>query len=720
MPTTEPSSEPAEGLPDRDQNSGTVHGLPLDVLRDVFAASAEDHSEHLERGLRLGDALWACFQQDPSHTTLQEYIDVQKRLIVVHPKEMTDRGQTLASTLDTFFDLTGDDRVLDESIAVDRLILAGLTPGAPDRWRSLGNLAAHLKKRFERTGDASFLLESIELQREGVATADLSDMESLSMKLNLAVILKTHFVHTRDELSLDECIEIQRQALQSVSTDHPYYVTLLINNVGTLMTRCERTGDVRLLDQAEQTLQLNLNTLKLSTDDQAALSGTLAGALKLRFDMTVNHSLLRKVIELERWILQVQVHDRARSRARACANLASTLQRLWRIEKNNALLVEAAVLQQEAIELEPAGTKRALLSASLAETIFKQFAESNDPALGDQARSLLISALNDLPSGHLSRWRVLVPLCRVSLTLDFVKALTWLFEALSTDSDDPAALLRAAVQLLATLSDVEMSGGQKNMLLFLFSISLDLCHLLAGFLLDHHTQMRHWVQLQILAPSAYKLASDVRDLDAGLQLLERARGIVWSQALQIRTWHLEGAPPRLAAELDVLLRKLGSGSEPGPADHRQDTSQLTQREYGRVHELLREIRSLPNLQNFMRGPTHETLKAASAAHPIVILAVAGEECRALIIKSPHEPLASLVLKEMSASALQELKLGSHYSRGDGPEAEVTDDHRGMNISGRARPSASHKLLAKLWHSVVKPVLNHLGIEVSRVVNVSDA
>jgi hypothetical protein len=252
-------------------------------------------------------------------------------------------------------------------------------------------------------------------------------------------------------------------------------------------------------------------------------------------------------------------------------------------------------------------------------------------------------------------------------------------------------------------------------LLLSYSAAIDLASLVAGFVLDAVTQLQYLATCQTLGPGAYKLASNVGDLGLGLRLLEQTRGIVWSQLLHLREPQLQNVPPRLSAELSASMRYLESktsvGKEHLPKPHLTERDARHQHN-SRIQQLSRQIRTLPDLAHFMRGDSSQTLMETAAMHPVVVLVPTGNQFEALIILSCREPLISLQLPDIEACEVTELIRNSSISQFRSTASDDVSPRLGFSVSTPQKRSKFHRMLARLWEGVVKPIISHLGISVN--------
>lgn len=200
--------------------------------------------------------------------------------------------------------------------------------------------------------------------------------------------------------------------------------------------------------------------------------------------------------------------------------------------------------------------------------------------------------------------------------------------------------------------------------------------------------------------------------------MERARGVLWSQMLHMRDPQLEHVLEELAVQLKGLVH---SAATPGrslrggaltdhltPPERHEDYAQRNQ-----LQDLLRQICALPGLSDFMRGPDVETLLNIGTQNPVVVLIADEEECHALLITSGERALTHLLIPQVTRKTLHNLTFEGLTPQKRGAAANVGDTNRGMFIAKGASPA--HARLAKLWHTVVKPILQQLGLPVRAVV-----
>jgi hypothetical protein len=230
------------------------------------------------------------------------------------------------------------------------------------------------------------------------------------------------------------------------------------------------------------------------------------------------------------------------------------------------------------------------------------------------------------------------------------------------------------------------------------------------------SQLRRLVSNLSVGPRAFFLSCRLSDFPMGLQLLERARGTIWMQQLSMRDPQIDDIPRDMAMKLETILREINQtrlGHVTNLSVDKQafiPDRDILHEQRNQLQHILHEVRGLPGLQDFMRGPDGATLLTAATRSPIVVLVADRKECRALIIPSSHEAPSDVVLSITQAELLDlTSRMSALHSRG-GQESDADGAQRALGIA--KVKSASSTILAKLWQAVVKPVLAILQLEVS--------
>jgi hypothetical protein len=184
---------------------------------------------------------------------------------------------------------------------------------------------------------------------------------------------------------------------------------------------------------------------------------------------------------------------------------------------------------------------------------------------------------------------------------------------------------------------------------------------------------------------------------------------------------LKDAPDTPATELEIHLQALAVRSTSLAYSRAHElalTSQdILHRHSSRAYALIREIRFLPGLERFMLGESFETLCTTAATHPVIVLVGARDRHYALIIAPPQLDSHTLISLKLTDADLESLSY-TPSSRGARRCADASDDvqlkveRAPFNASARSYSGPFDGQRKTMWHKVVKPVLERLGLEVS--------
>jgi hypothetical protein len=173
----------------------------------------------------------------------------------------------------------------------------------------------------------------------------------------------------------------------------------------------------------------------------------------------------------------------------------------------------------------------------------------------------------------------------------------------------------------------------------------------------------------------------------GLETLELAQGVIWSQSLHLRDPQLENVPESLASDLEQILQAVATKSainachNEAPARTPHDTLHVNS---SRMYALVREIRALPGLDRFMLGEAFEILRTAAHDHPVVVLVGARERYYALVMAPWLADKPTLISLNLSDEDWKNLLLTSSTKRAYRSAAAVEETlevYSSRNLSG---------------------------------------
>jgi tetratricopeptide (TPR) repeat protein len=620
--------------------------------------------------------------------------------------------------------MSGDDEnVLLQDIRDRREALSACPQGHPDRAMHAQKLGYSLHTRYQQRGDVSLLDEAIELKREALALRPPGHPSRALSCGNLAVSLQARYKHCGDIGLLDKAIELQREALALQPPGHPSRAPSCGNLAASLRARYKHCGDIGLLDEAIE-LEREALALRPTGHPSRALScGNLAVSLHICYEQCGDVGLLDEAIELKREALALRPPGHP-SRALSCANLGSSLQARYNQCGDIGLLDEAIELNREALYLQPRGHRDWSLSCrNLSLSLRDCYRHTNNLALLDEAIDICSHSLQHGTS--LEAWRSFSILSELHLILNtshfsLSGGLRYLDLSLSSEFDNIRDFIlntRSNLFHLWGASSVWASDTPLQ-LCNMYTQLIDRLPLAAGFVLDTSSQLQILKSTHHIGTDACVAAILAKQPSQAIELLDRAHGMVWAQALHQRDPQTEGAPPELAAELAGHLRAIAA---PVPAQV-GDSSQLAHHQDARhkrntrIQAILREIRAVPGLGRFMLGASYNMLRMAAHEHPVIVLVAGRGHAFALIISNatqdqPHALRLDLTSDDLSALRVSAERAGLR-SRADmrdcEPEARLGLASRRTETGINHKP---HQVLAEMWHKVVRPVIEYLQLEV---------
>jgi hypothetical protein len=213
-----------------------------------------------------------------------------------------------------------------------------------------------------------------------------------------------------------------------------------------------------------------------------------------------------------------------------------------------------------------------------------------------------------------------------------------------------------------------------------------------------------------LAAGAFAAALDVGDPEQAVILLEQARGVLLSQALETRgdVTDLAARYPAVAAEFTAVRESLSvdppTGEEPAEAVGR------SRRERARAWQhVLERIRQLPSFARFLLPPTLEELLEGTAEGPIILLSTTENRSDAVVLRTSgilHVPLRDLTWTRLHEQARAFATARETVER---PGVSFVDNYEANQAMGR--------VLGWMWDAAAAPVLDALvraGDETRRV------
>jgi tetratricopeptide (TPR) repeat protein len=712
----------------------TVPGNDEDVLlrdirdrREALSACPQGHPDRAMRAQGLGYSLWARYEQCGNLNLLDELIELDREVLALqpsgHPMRYIGCGN-LAVSLRLRYKQCGDLGLVDEAIDLDREALSLNPPGHPNRANRCMSLAATLHVRYQQCGDLDLVDEAIKLEREALALRPSGHPARADRCMSLAVSLHMRYQQCGDLDLVDEAIDLEREALALRPPGHPTRAASCRNLGRSLRARYEQCGDVGLLDEAIELGRGALADTKPGGLNTAVTYGDLACLLWVRYEQCGDHGLLDEVIELERKALALRPPNHS-DRARRCANLGDSLLTHYRKCGDLGLLDEAIKLEREALALRPPShPDRSQSCRSLSYSLIDYYRYTEDTAPLDEVMELCSDALkHDTPIEASRSFFILSELHSIPNTPHFslASALHYLDLSLASEFDKVHSFFIRETKLgLSQLWGASSMWASDTPLRLcnIYTQLIDRLPLAAGFVLDTSSRLQTLKSTHHIGTDACVAAILAQQPSQAIELLDRAHGIVWAQALHQRDPQTEGAPPELATELAGHLRAIAA-SVPAPlgdSSHLAHHQDARHKRNTRIQTILREIRAMPGSERFMLGASYNTLRMAAHEHPVIVLVAGRGHAFALIMSNaaeghPHALRLQLTSDDLSALRVSVERAGLQ-SRADMRDCEP---EARLGLASRRTETGvnhkSHQVLAEIWRKVIQPVIEYLQLKV---------
>ncbi|WSQ06325.1 CHAT domain-containing protein [Streptomyces sp. NBC_01231] len=653
--------------------------------RDVLAQAVSTGRQSLEVGMstgtddptlalyefRFGQALHAWHERVDDMDALDESITVLRDAVAKASTGQPNFAFALSSSLQARHERVDDPKALQEAIALGRVALAATPAGHRDRWSSLGGLANALLVSYKRTGQPAALEEAIGLYREAAPQVRLDHKGRAATLSALGIALRVRYDSTGDLASLDDAIGKLRKAVQAAHPQDPAKPGFLTNLSHALVVRYRRVPHEATIDEA---IEAGREAVCIVSDDDPRRPGllvNLGSALMAQHEQTGDLSpLLEAPTVLSE--AAARTPNESPHRGMVLSQLGSVLCTIYQHTGDTHALAEAVRLEREATDVTPKHhPDRAKLLVNLGIALSaQQQALPEDTTSGDQATAAFREA---------TRMSVAPPHIRLS------SARKWGdLEARANHWEEAAEGLSTAVNLLPRVAARHLWRSDQE-------------HQLSRF--------------PGLVSDAAAAALQTNNPERALDLLERGRGVLISQALETRSelTELRDRAPELAAQYELLRRELESdlhtGSPPasespaeehGAVDRRHRTSR-------RWDLLMQEIRSRPEpeLQNFLLPQGFDDLRTAAQEGTVITVNVSDYRSDAIAL-TPDGILAiplPALTRETVATQVEDFVRA----------VDTALDAKADVVERSDAEERVESILGWLWDALAEPVLTDLGL-----------
>ncbi|WBB80613.1 CHAT domain-containing protein [Micromonospora sp. WMMD882] len=669
----------ASALSDR----GGPHDDDLDDVVTALAEAVDPVSPAAAAGrlprYQLASALLARFDR----TRLDADVDAAVRLARQLAEEPTTPDplrqaarDLLVVTLQTRYEHRLDADDIRAAVAVGRALAADADPADPDRLRILGNLGLACWSAHRRSQEPDLLDEGIRVTRDAARSTPPTHPVRLGLLNNLSQMLRQRAVRTGATEDARAAVEAARAAVAAIPPGHPDHPGFLAMLGATLWASHLGSRDGAELDEAIRAMRQAADTIAPGHPDRGGFLTNLGMALATRAAMT-------------------DPPDRADVEGAVAAHREAVRATPARSAERPSRLVNFAISMNGLVDLGYGSAQE-------------------EPSAVEEAVDALAEVLDTLPAGRAERAGALMGLGRARWSR---------FERHRRPEDGQAAV--AAWRELAGIPDVAVrvrvtaarryATAQARMhgpaaALDGYAAAVELLPLLAWRGLNRADRQQNLAAVSGLAAEAAAAAVAADQPERAVELLEQARGVLWTQLLETRTGvsALRAVDPALADEFEQARAALDAPSatvvDAGPGmltdvvDRRGDGAARFAAVVARIRALP-PTAALPRPDRFLRPTSWTELRATVGDRTVVVVTVSHLRADALVISGG-------TVRAVALPALTEERLTAEvgaYLRLDGDGAAPGRDI----VRSRVDP-AGPATLAWLWDAVAEPVLDALG------------
>lgn len=595
----------------------------IEAAKDLSVIGQSRRSRRVYALCALGSLLHRRFEQTGSMDDLNHAIEANSAAIkecYPHSANQAALSSGLGNKLTCRFEYTGSMLDLQQSFEVTQLALDMMPLDHKSRYKGLINLARCFAARFEWMGNMPDLNRAVEIAEQAVNSVPCYHPGRVLNLLNLGNFLGRRFECAGAINDINGAIKVTNLALDA-TTPVDRDRALILNNIGLFLgRRFERERRSEDLDQAVKFSNMAIKATHQDHPDTAKFLTNLGTWLARRYAQTGQSEDINESIRVTGKALAVTSRDHL-DRGSRLSNLGAWLHERFKREAQTQDLDQAIEAAGMAVDITSHDKyRRAEFLNNLGNFLQERFMQKK--ALEDLERA--ISCFKEgLECPGTS------PSIRISLGRQAGRLLYF-----QSKWEESSAFLRDCVQLLPAVSPRLLQHTDKEELLSKF----------AGLASD-------------AAAAALNVGSSAYQ---ALRLLELGRGVIAGLLLETRTdiSDLQRQHPKLADEFSFLRDELDSSTNQA-ASHTsggitllQESRVKARREAeNRFHNVIEEIRALPEFGNFLLPPTEEELKAAAKGGPIIVVNVSTYRCDAFLITQHCVEvleLPDLTLKEVQA------------------------------------------------------------------------
>ncbi|MFI6685180.1 CHAT domain-containing protein [Streptomyces sp. NPDC050485] len=632
--------------------------------------------------------------------------------------ERRDLLLSLGSAMLTRYQHNGDRAAAETAVKALRQAADEAPPGSRERATHLNELGLVLGERLRIESSEAAVDAAVVALQEAVPLVPPDDPQRPKFLSNLAITLRSRFEHRGDPADLDAAIRVLREAESLMSEHDPDRPRVAMNLGNALLTRFEQHWDRADIDHAISMLRLAAGSPGGSLEGALSGIGNLALGLARRYEQFRDGADLDEAIAVGRRAVE-QAPAAYPGRIGYLSNLGHGLMLRFERDKYRGDLdsaIDALRITTEATDDDHLHHARNLSNLGVA--LLARFDLDAARADLDRAVGLLARAAGTTRVGDRER---------AAYLFNLGSTLTARHDRFKRPEDADAAIKawQTCCALPAIPASTRMMAGQAWGMLAArlsrwpeavhgYGVAVESLPLLAWRGVGRDSQERLLTQWRGLASDAAACAIAAGRPEHAVELLDRGRGVLWSQLLDLRTEidALMGADPRLAAELGAVRAELdggaaapptattssppviGEGSRGADADRRINLAR-------RWDTLIDQVRALPGFHDFARSPSFDRLRGAAGEGTVAVVNVSQWRCDALLITEDG----------VQVRRLDGVDRAEAWRRADAYMSELQKSQHAQAEPDTARQDLERvvtETLTWLWDAIAEPVLDALG------------
>jgi tetratricopeptide (TPR) repeat protein len=666
----------------------------------------------------LGSCLLRRFEELGSVVDMNKGMEQLEKAVDLTPDGDPDKTILLSNLGSCFlarFERLGNPGDIDAAITRHQSAVNLATDDHPNKPAYLNNLGSSLETRFERLGNLDDMDGAITQKQAALNLTPDGHHYKPNYLSSLGSSLDARFERLGDLDDIDTAITLQQAAIGLTPEGHPEKPHRLSILGSSLRTRFKRLGKLEDINTAITQQQEAVHLTPDNHVSKPTYMANLGNSLLVRFEWLGNLDDIDYAVTQH----QEAVHfspDGHPSKPQYLDNLGNSLQiRFGRLRKLED--IDTAInRQQEAINLTPDDDiGKATYLNNLGTSFWNRFYWLGNLADIDAAINQHQAAVNLIPDGHpvkptfsgnlgTSYRRRFIHLRHLK---DAEIAISQFSTSAQSSLGSPTIRFKHVRQWIEVASLIRHKS-----LLDAYECALNLMPLVAWLGLPIAVRHEHLVQMGGIARDAAAAAISLEEYDKAVEWLEQGRSIVWNQILQLRNPvdELRSVNSDLADHLVRVSRLIDRGVEDNSGMRPTEEKERQYRAWIKEWEsIIKQVRSLPTFEDFLKPRKISTLMDASRDGPVVLLNITEERCDALALVAGFDEVIHIPLPNVTSTSVMKLQeelknLLYHNSirlRGDRAAKKWTEE--GSNDC--------KGILAELWTGLVKPVLDSLAFSV---------